>query len=154
MKITWNIEKKRGNYRPSLTYTIELEQFEKDLAVQTVNIKSTIPMIDGSHLNYCLPDEYERVEGWQPADFHWISVPHFTRGTLREHLRLPFREDGEYPEIEQSFARLREKFEAIVQEAYHQKPISITGEMDITSETRKAVAASLAAKKMLLFGGD
>ncbi len=152
MKITWNIEKERGNYRPTLVYTIELEQFEKDLAIQSVNIQSTIPKIDGSHQDYCMPGEHERSANWMPTDFHWISVPYFKQGILREHIRLPFRESGEYPEVEASFSILREKYESLVQQAYNHEPISLNGEMDITEETRQAIAASLAAKKMFLLG--
>lgn len=150
MKISWTIEKPRGNYRPSLNYTIILEDFEQALAVPSINIQSLIPKINCSK-PYCMPNECERATQWQPADFHWISVPYFKEGIVQEHIKLPFRESGEYPEVESSFALLREKYEEVVKEAYSHEPISISEELDISSNTKQAIAASLTAKKMLSF---
>ena len=43
MRITWKIEKKRGNLRPVLTYTVTLEDFERALATPPLTITSLIP---------------------------------------------------------------------------------------------------------------
>ena len=43
MRITWKIEKKRGNLRPVLTYTVTLEDFERQLATPPLSITSLIP---------------------------------------------------------------------------------------------------------------
>ncbi len=151
MKISWNIEKKRGHFRPILIYTVELEEFERELAVPRLNILSTIPKLDKPGQSHCLPGENERAEDWVPRDYHYISVPYFKEGYLRETLTLPFRESGLYPEVAQSFALLREKYEEIVRNAYSQQPLSQSGELDITPETKQAIAGALAARKMLAF---
>ena len=154
MKINWNIEKKRGNFRPALSYTITLEDFEQELGVAMVNIESTIPKIDDSHLDHCFPDCYERQDNWQPKDFHWLNTPYFKDGQTCKFIRLPFREDGKYPEVEQSFNQLREQHEKLVREAYSKKPIKKEVELDFTQKTKEAIAGALAAKKMLAFFSD
>ncbi|PIE69645.1 MAG: hypothetical protein CSA21_01215 [Deltaproteobacteria bacterium] len=78
-----------------------------------------------------------------------ISVPFYREGELEGFFRLPFRESGEYPEVEESFLLLREKYEQIIREAYAHEPIDIRGELDLSAETKKAIAAKLTAKKIL-----
>ncbi len=151
MKIKWEIEKKRGNFRPSLKYMIILEDFEKELGVDMVNLQSTIPKIDSPHIDHCFPDCHERKRCWQPKDYHWLSTPFFKDGATSGFIRLPFRENGEYPEIRQSFDKLRSQHEKLVREAYSKRPVEQTEELDFTDKTREAIAAALAAKKMLAF---
>ncbi len=151
MKITWNIKKKRGNHRPLLTYLIELEKFEQELAVPSINLRSSIPKISNPTATHCLPGEHERHPAWQPSEFHMICVPYFKDGSRSESIRLPFRESGEYPEIEASFTELRNRYEEVVKNAYAQEPIQDHGRLDISKETKKVIAASLTAKKMLNF---
>lgn len=151
MRITWKLDKKRGNYRPTLTYTMVLEDFEREMAVDSINILSLLPKINNSHEAYCLPGTHERVEGWQPRDYHFISTPYFKDGQAKGSLRLPFRESGEYPEIVESFALLTHRHEARVRETYGWQPLAKRGELDLSDETREAIAATLTARKLLAF---
>lgn len=146
MRIQWTIEKKRGNFRPTLSYTIRLETFEKELAVNALSIKSRIPRIPNSQCHVCLPGDDERDASWAPKRYHYISVPSVTYikdREIQDSIRLPFRESGEYPEIEESFEILRNSYEDIVKQAYSQDPVSGQGEMDIFSENRKNTAAEM-----------
>ncbi len=149
MKIVWKIKKKRGNYRPELKYTITLEEHERAIAMESVRIESTIPCVPQSARSWCMPGENERAEGWQPTEFHFLTVPWFKTGIDSGFLRLPFRDSGEYPEVEASFARLREKYEEVVRKTYGWQPIEEDGRMETSSETKAAIAARLAAMRML-----
>lgn len=152
MKITWKIEKKRGNYRPSLRYTISLEEHERAIAMESVRVESSIPRIPEPGRGWCLPGEDERADGWQPTEFHFLTVPWFKTGTDSGFLRLPFRSSAEYPEVEESFIRLRECYEEAVRAVYQWKPISLSGEMETSQKTKDAIAARLAAMQMLRLG--
>jgi hypothetical protein len=155
MKINWKVEKKRGNFRPMLTYNISLEEHEAAIAMHAINIAGTIPRVPEGNRSWCSPCCDEREDGWQPESFHYISVPHFKNGSSSGCIRLPFRESREYPEVEESFKMLRTAYEEVVREVYSWKPVSEEGELNITSETKEQIAASIAAQKMLnLFGSE
>ena len=149
MKIQWKIKKKRGNFRPSLSYHITLEDFEKQLAIHAVRIESQIPVIPRAHESFCLPGENERDPNWSPKGFHLIQVPYFKTGEVSEFIRLPFRESGDYPEVEASFRALRQKYEAKVSEAYGQSPFEFTGGLEMSRATGKKVAARVTADRLL-----
>lgn len=149
MKIDWKITKKRGNFRPALTYTIVLESFEKKLAMHAVWVESSLPEIPKSHAGYCLPGENERHPEWRPSSFHRFQVPFFKNGECRGFLRLPFRESGEYPEVEASFKALRQAYEAAVCKVYGSTPIADTGTLDMSSEAKEQVAAKVTADRLL-----
>jgi hypothetical protein len=151
MRIVWNIEKQRGNHRPRLSYTLELEEYEQRMAVEAVNIRSFIPRIEAPHQTYCLPECFERAAGWRPLDYHWLTAPFFRDGVRNGFIRLPFRESGSYPEVEQSFALLREAHEQVVRRAYNWGPISEAGRLDLSLDSRRAIAASLTAERLLAF---
>jgi hypothetical protein len=152
MQITWRIDKKRGNFRPSLNYHIRLESFEKELAVHAVSIQSRIPLIPNPHLRACMPGENERTAGWTPTRFHTFSVPYYKTGEISEFIRMPFRASGEYPEVEASFSALRAVYEAVVKAVLAQPPIARQGEMGISRSTRETIAAAVTARRMLAFG--
>lgn len=154
MKIEWKIEKQRGNYRPDLKYTISLEEHERAIATESIRIESTIPRIPQPGRRWCMPGEFERTEGWQPTEFHFLTVPWFRTGVASDFLRLPFRESGEYPEVEASFTRLREKYEEVVRKTYGWQPIKENGKLETSSETKTAIAARLAAMQMLALAGE
>lgn len=137
MKIQWKIEKRRGNFRPLLKYSMHLVEHEKSLAMHAVSIESSIPAIDDLGQIYCMPDCDERRSDWQPRRYHHLTVPYFKNGMNSGSIRLPFRESGEYREVKESFARLRETYEQAVQRAYCWEPISINDELDITVDTKK-----------------
>ncbi len=149
MKINWKIKKKRGNFRPILTYTMTLESFEKSLAIQAVSVQSQIPEIPRPHENFCMPGENERHPAWTPKRFHCLQVPYFKIGEASGFIRLPFSETGEYPEVEASFRDLRQAYEAQVSIAYGQAPFETVGDLDLTAETRAQVAARVTADRLL-----
>ncbi len=153
MKICWSIDKKRGNYRPTLQYTITLEAHERAIAVDSLRIESTIPRIPTAGRSWCLPGQDERAEGWQPTEFHSLTVPWFKVGESSDVLRLPFRDSGLYPEVEASFARLRSAWEEVVRTTWNWEPLAESGMMETSEETKSAIAARLAAMQMLSFGG-
>jgi hypothetical protein len=151
MKIQWRIEKKRGNFRPGLAYTMELEEYERRLAVEAVNIRSLIPWIEAPNEPYCLPECHERATGWQPEEYHWLTAPFFRDGRRTGFIRLPFRESNDYPEVAQSFTLLREAHEQVVQRAWGWQPHCETGTLDLSPEVRRTIAAKVTAERMLSF---
>ena len=149
MKIDWQITKKRGNFRPRLTYEITLESFEKELAIHSVQIETHIPMIPSSHLSYCLPGEHERNLSWKPDRYHVFQVPYFKDGYIDGFIRLPFRDSGLYPEVASSFENLREEYEKKVRDVYAHHPLEQTGSLDISEETRRRIASRVTANRLL-----
>lgn len=153
MRVNWKISKKRGNYRPSLNYTITLERFERELAINAVHVETRIPEVPNPHAAFCMPGHGERAPGWTPSRFHRIQVPWFKTGIASEFIRLPFRESGAYPEVEAAFRALREVYEAEVCAAYGQAPLEEERQLDMSAAARKQVAARVTAGRLLaLFG--
>lgn len=62
MRINWKIEKKRGNLRPTLTYSVSLEEHEKALALPPLRIVSNIPKPAEHWQEHCYPGQFERLE--------------------------------------------------------------------------------------------
>jgi len=153
MEINWQIKKKRGNFRPRLTYTITLESFEKKLAIHAVQVESHIPMIPSSHLSYCLPGQHERILSWKPDRYHVFQVPYFKDGYIDGFIRLPFKDSGQYPEVVSSFKKLREEYEKKMRSVYAHPPLEQTGSLDISEDTRSRIASRVTANRLLsLFG--
>ena len=153
MKIDWQIRKKRGNFRPRLSYELTLETFEKKLAIHAVQVESLIPVIPKSHLSYCMPGENERDASWTPDRFHTLQVPYFKEGVLAGFIRLPFRDANEYPEVEASFRKLRDEYEIKVRKAYASGPINQAGSLDISKRTQGQISAKVTADRLLsMFG--
>lgn len=153
MIIKWKIEKKRGNLRPSLSYRITLEDYEKELAVPTVHVETLIPEIPDAHQNYCMPETNERKNGWEPSAYHHFSTPYFKDGEITGFIRLPLRDSNDYPDVEASFRMLRDRYEQVLKEAYDIKPFSAEESLEISDETRSIIAAGVAASRMLGFAG-
>ncbi|WP_320170511.1 hypothetical protein [Maridesulfovibrio sp.] len=151
MIIEWSIKKKRGNFRPVLTYTVTLEDFEKDLGMQRIVIQSSIPHPPGSWFAGCLPGERER--GGEECGTYRIYTPDYKTGEVDGELVLPWREHAEYPEVEESFIRLREEFEAALNDVYNSKPVETEGRLELSEETRKNIAVGLISQKFLQAAG-
>jgi hypothetical protein len=147
MLINWKLTKKRGNFRPVLEYSIKLEDFEKELAVDQVVLESLIPEPPGSCFFSCLPGEYERGNG--ECGVYRIYTPDHKKAFAEGKLVLPWREDGSFPEIEKSFLLLRENFEIKLKEAYDSLPIEETGSLELSAKTRNYLASGLISKKIL-----
>ncbi|PIE58660.1 MAG: hypothetical protein CSA33_01800 [Desulfobulbus propionicus] len=153
MNIQWSIDKRRGNYRPTLTYVITLEEHELAIAMHSVSITSSIPRIPNSGRAWCMPGCDERALNWSPKEFHQLHVPYFKTGMTNDFIRLPFREHDHYPEVEASFSDLRQTYEQVVAQVYAFKPFRQEQTMDMTSATKQKIAATLTAQKMLGFAG-
>ena len=91
MRITWKIEKKRGNLRPVLTYTVTLEDFERQLATPPLSITSLIPEPPESWQEHCWPGQHERAgqddAGERPC--YQLSIPSHKGRHGSQSLRLP-----------------------------------------------------------------
>ena len=126
MKIEWNIVKKRGNYRPVLHYTAVLNEFERSLCLPAVQVKSTIPKPPEAGWTFCWPGQNERGP-WTPADWYYLMTPSHKDGKTSDSLKLPWRADNAYPEVEGFFHRVAHGFEAALSEALESAPLSTTG---------------------------
>ena len=151
MRIEWKIEKKRGNLRPELRYSVNLEDHEKALALPPVRITSTIPKPEEHHQDYCYPEQFERDGQSAPESnsFHVLESPSHKGHSWMQSLRLPWREDCEYPEVEESFLLLREAFEKELTAAYGSAPMDVTKELLSSSAARKNIAPGILAERFL-----
>ena len=147
MIIEWSVSKKRGNHRPVLRYTVRLEEFERDLALPQVMVESEIPKPPEGWEGHCHPGRNER--GGAPCGMYALFTPSHKEGECSASLRLPWREDGEYPEIERSFRRLREDFEAVLKSAYDSNPIDLSRSLGLSNATRRHIASGVAACRFL-----
>lgn len=152
MRITWHIEKKRGNLRPELYYDVVLEGHEKALALPYVRIDSTIPEPPASWQSHCYPGEHERA-GVEAVGVYPLATPNHATGTLRQSLRLPWRRDNLYPEVETSFRELRRAFETAMAEAGASEPMDIRGELALSASLRRELAPALLADRLLRVAG-
>lgn len=147
MIIEWKVIKKRGNFRPMLNYVIRLEAFERELAVPQVIMDSSIERPADGWRSYCYPNQSER-KGGQGQSYR-LFTPDHKLGEIEDSLRLPWRENGEYPEIRDSFMRLREQFELVLKNAYDSQPIESEGRLELSEKTRKHIASGVAAQRFL-----
>lgn len=148
MNIEWTIIKKRGNFRPLLEYTVSLTEFECSLCLSGVRVESTIPKPPESSWSHCWPGQNERGD-WTPTQFHLLMTPSHKDGTTSARLKLPWREDNAYPEVEASFALLRTAFERALAHALDSAPMHVRGRLETSEPMRQAVAPALAAQRIL-----
>ncbi|ACS80616.1 hypothetical protein [Maridesulfovibrio salexigens] len=151
MIIEWNITKKRGNFRPVLTYTISLEDFEKELGLPQVVLESNIPEPPDSWSASCLPGKCER-NGCDCTAYR-IYTPDHKTGETSGKLMLPWREGSDYPEVKESFLKLRNNFEAVLKEAYDSHPIDVEGKLELSGDTRRHIASGLVSQRFLKAAG-
>ncbi|WP_419779051.1 hypothetical protein [Maridesulfovibrio sp.] len=147
MIIEWNINKKRGNFRPVLSYSIKLEEFEKELGLPQVVMESTIPEPPNSWSASCLPEKCER--SGETCSTYRLYTPNHKKGEVEGKFTLPWRTDSDYPEIQDSFTRLRDHFEIILKEAYNSHPVDLNGRLELSEETRKYIAGGLISQRFL-----
>ena len=106
MHIEWNITKRRGNIRPVLHYTVTLEEHERELALPFIRVVSTIPEPPDSWQEFCYPGQHERAENPASGKTYDLEIPSHKGRLWKQSLRLPWREENDYPEVEQSFKKL------------------------------------------------
>lgn len=149
MNIDWTLNKKRGNNRPLLSFSITLEPWEQELSLPQVSVTTSIPKPPLAFETHCHPGEKERADGWVPEEFHTLTTPQAKSGTLSDELRLPWRADNAYPEVEAGFAALRDAFEAELTTAYDSDPIETAGQVKASTQTKRHVAPAVAARRLL-----
>ncbi len=142
MKIEWNIEKKRGFYRPKLNIQVVFEDWEKALYIPTIYVKSTIPRpaYDTEIVQRTCEIDDDRTDQCYTREINSSDT--------RQSYRLPFRHSGEYPEVAESMAILRDEIERRIIQAHDALALDITGSLEMTPATKKHVAAYAAAWKM------
>lgn len=148
MKIQWSIQKKRGNHRPVLSYEIELEQFEIDLAVPQVVLDNALPKPPSSWRSFCYPDEDERAG--KGLDWYRLMTPSHKTAVSTGKLTLPWRTaESQFEDVEVVFARLRRDFEDVLAKANDSAPVEIVEHLELTETTRKHIAAGVASARFL-----
>lgn len=151
MQITWKISKKRGYLRPMLTYGISLEEHEKALALPPMRIKSHIPEPLDSWQEHCYPGQHERADPPALGEMYDLDVPSHKGRLWPQSVRLPWREDNNYPEVEASFRLLREVFERELSKAYASQPMALEAGLESTPEARLRVAPGVLGERLVRF---
>lgn len=149
MYIEWKITKKRGYLRPVLQYSVRLEEHEKALALPIVSIVSSIPQPEEERQDYCYPGLFERAEGYTPTRFHTLEAPSHKGHSWTRSLALPWRENNEYPEVEESFQRLRAALETEIEKADSSRPMSVAGSVQTSAAAKAMLAPNLLAERFL-----
>ncbi|MFI3271009.1 MAG: hypothetical protein R3Y11_02745 [Pseudomonadota bacterium] len=149
MEITWNITKKRGNFRPTLTYTVSLAEHERALALPFIRIQSTIPEPSDAWQEFCYPNQHERTHGHTNDKYYNLEIPSHKKHTWQNSLRLPWREDNHYPEIRESLEALRSKFEELLHAANASLPMDENDSLAISESTRDAIAPAVLGARFL-----
>ena len=133
MHIEWNITKRRGNIRPVLHYTVTLEEHERELALPFIRVVSTIPEPPDSWQEFCYPGQHERAENPASGKTYDLEIPSHKGRLWKQSLRLPWREENDYPEVEQSFKKLCDAFEAELKAAYGSLPMDESNSLAASS---------------------
>ncbi len=148
MKLHWTITKARGNLRPLLTYSIELEPWERQLATPPLRIPSTIPEPPESWQEYCYPNQLERA-GQSGPGCYVLDIPPHKGGHGSTSLRLPWRADNEYPEVAASFTRLRDAYEQELARAYASEPMNQSQCLRVRSPLLRETAPGILGQRIL-----
>lgn len=149
MRIEWHITKRRGNLRPVLHYAAHLEEHEKALALPEVSIVSTIPKPEEERQDYCYPGLFERAEGYRPSEFYVLESPSHKGHSWTRDLRLPWREDNAYPEVEHSFQCLRDAVEQEMARANASGAMDVSGALCTSTQAKAMLAPELLAERFL-----
>lgn len=148
MKLLWHIEKKRGNFRPVLTYRVELDDWERELATPALRIDSSIPEPVRSWQDHCYPGELERGDE-PPTSCYPLEIPPHKGRFGSTSLRLPWRADNRYPEVEASFEALREAYETALAAARASEPMNERGSLRLSGASLRAAAPAILAARLL-----
>ena len=128
-----------------LSYSVTLEENEKALA--PLRVLPSIPQPDDAWQEYCWPGQHERAEKYTPSSYYELEAPSH-RGKSWP-LRLPWRADNAYPEVEESFKAFRDAFEKMLAETYASQPIHEERSLSSSSQSRSHVAAGVLAERFL-----
>lgn len=148
MRLLWHIEKKRGNFRPVLTYRVELDDWERELAPPALRIASSIPEPAHPWQEYCYPGELERGDV-PPAACYMLDIPPHKGRFGSTSLRLPWREDNNYPEVAASFEALRLAYETELDRTRASEPMNERGCLRLSGASLRAAAPAILAARLL-----
>lgn len=148
MRIEWNIQKKRGNVRPVLTYSVTLDNYEIDLCLPMVRVESRIPVPPESFMSHCWPEANERND-WVPKSFYLLQTPSHKTGFLNERLVLPWRRDNAYPEVDAGFRLLRQTFEEMLRQSSDSAPMDEKKVLETTTVAKQRIAGAFMAERIL-----
>lgn len=151
MKIEWSISKKRGNIRPMLSYCFVVESFERELALPPIRIKSNIAEPFDAWEEHCYPNKNERAAEPIYNGFYTLEIVSHKGHLWTQKIRLPWRENNEYPEVEESFKKLRTVFEEELANAHASDVIQKSASLEITDKATQLMAPSLLAERFLTF---
>ncbi len=151
MKIQWKIIKKLGNIRPTLSYSFVVEKFEKALALPPIIIESTIPEPLDSWQEHCYPNEHERAHDAKFKGYYSLQLVSHKGNMWAQTIRLPWREDNTYPEVEESFQLLRSAFERELASANASAPMDEDAFLQLSDTATKDIAPAVLAEKFLNF---
>lgn len=151
MQISWQIKKKRGYMRPTLTYTIQLEAHEKALCLPAMRIPSTIAEPIASWQEHCWPGQYERADPPIVGSLYTIDIPSHEGRHWQQSLRLPWRENNEYPEVEETFRSVRTVYEKELMKAYASLPMNEEKSLYASKELQQCLAPGVVAERILRF---
>ena len=143
MKITWSITKKRGNWRPVLEYAVILDDWEKELQPQIPHVETNIPEP---------PEKYRKKDRGTEANPEWEPEGYYMLDkTGRGAIFLPWRPGAnpDYPEVQEAMSMLRDAVEAAIIEAHDSLALEVSGELEMSAQGKRHVAAYVAARKML-----
>ncbi len=149
MEIQWNITKKRGNFRPTLTYTVSLAEHERALGLPFIRLASTIPQPSDAWQEVCYPNQHERSEGHSPSAFYDLEIPSHKQHTWTNSLRLPWRVDNKYPEVHDSLHALRVAFEDALSTANASLPMDENDSLKISDAARNSIAPAVLGERFL-----
>ena len=148
MRLHWHIDKKRGNFRPVLTHRVELDDWERELATPALRVTSTIPEPAQSWREYCYPGELERGDA-PPASCYQLEIPPHKGRFGSTALRLPWREDNDYPEVQASFEALRLAFETELARTRASEPMNECGSLRLSGKALRAATPEIMAARLL-----
>ncbi|MBQ7607261.1 MAG: hypothetical protein IJU76_04765 [Desulfovibrionaceae bacterium] len=151
MQISWQINKKRGYLRPTLTYSIHLEPHEKALCLPAMRIPSTIAEPIDSWQEHCWPGQYERADPPLLGTHYTIDIPSHEGRTWQQSIRLPWREDNAYPEVEETFRSVRSAYEEEILKAYASLPMKEEKTLEASPALAKHLASGVLAERLLRF---
>ncbi len=151
MKIQWKITKKLGNLRPTLSYSFVVEKFEKALALPPIVIESTIPEPLDAWQEHCYPNELERAHDAKFNGFYSLQLVSHKGSMWAQNIRLPWREDNSYPEVEESFQLLRSAFEKELANANASAAMDEDAFLQLSDIATQNIAPSVLAEKFLNF---
>ena len=94
--------------------------------------------------------QHERAENPASGKTYDLEIPSHKGRLWKQSLRLPWREENDYPEVEQSFKKLRDAFEAELKAAYDSLPMDESSSLETSFDARRFIAPGVLAERFLV----